>query len=168
MLVETHEVAVPIPVGLLDIAVGQAPADDNQLRQMEFARAAIWSACRREALDWLTANGLEASIDCFTSVGAQECRWGARFTVVVGRGAASATRPIGHDSPSFEAPVVDNWCWSDRWRDWLRTFTALTTDGEAVRRAHESGVADGSVIDMSARAGSMLAKALGRLGDISQ
>lgn len=154
-LVEHHEVSVPIPPMYLDAALGRGAGGGchTTSKQVEFARGAAWSACRREAAAWCEANGVEAEIDVFTAGGRadEEPRWGARWTVVIGRGSASQTYHI--DTPAHDVPAVDRWVWSDRWRDWLATFTAMTGEAESQRRALADGIASGEVIDYrSARA----------------
>lgn len=161
-LVEAHEVSVPIPVHLLDVALGRGTGGCATLRkQVEFARATAWSACRREGLAWLKANGLDGEVDVFTehSPGG-EARWGARWFVIVGKGSASqawSRRPAGtapHPDellPDYDVPAVDNWVWSDRWRDWLDVFASMEA-GPDRATAHQAAVAAGEVVELRHRA----------------
>lgn len=164
-LAEAHEVSVPIPVQYLSAAAGALIALGGEDRKrFELARSVVWSACRREALAWLKANAVEAEVDVFTAgvpIGGfpapdgGEPRWGARFSVVVGRGASSQSwsrAGAGYLTPDellpdFDVPAVDNWTYSERWRDWLDTFSAMEA-GPDRAAAHLAAIADGSVIDM--------------------
>lgn len=129
-LMEIHEVSVPIPAHLIDAALGRnnAGACVTSRSKVEFARAAAWSACQREAQAWLAASGVEAEVDVFTAGGGREGepRWGARWTVMVGRGASTQT--FTTTTPEHDVPAVDNWTWSDRWYDWLNRFRAMAAE----------------------------------------
>jgi hypothetical protein len=148
-LVERHEVSVPIPPQYNTLS---APACATERGQQEFARAAVWSACREQALEWLSERGLEAEIHPFEKVSnieGDEPRWGVTFTIVVGRG---ATRPPERTDSPRVAPELHNWNWSARWQYWSTYFAGMTGPAAVTRLSHAhalaEGFADGSVIDI--------------------
>lgn len=76
----------------------------------ELHRAAIWSEAQAAAQAWCDEQGVGANIDVFEG---PDHTYGVRFEVVVAKAVACPA-----DTP-------EQWRWSNRWRDWLRRFTAL-------------------------------------------